>query len=568
MTSAFPNGDGEQDPRPKRKLIPDAIAIPAEILARHRARVLDPATAVRPQDGTRPMSTVYRTDTMLVPAGDIRELQPDPEGNVQGEINSWLARIGLELRPSTDEDWNQVVDNLPPKTGVPVPLLRRRGEAADRAPDPWAALTVLRDGLGERVEHYGLDHLVWSSSLTVEGAPVSHGPSVGTPVSHGPSVGGGIALSTGSRDPVAVLMPRPVRPDPSTLAGDRRPVVAVLDTGIAGHPWWDDQNPADPIIEVSQEFQDLLAAYEVGLPSMVEPTPLASPYEVADEFEPLLGLFDSHAGHGTFVSGLVHQLCPAAKILSLRVLHSDGFSTEGSIIIALSWLLDRVKSGKPEKMIDVVSLSLGFYPETADPAQVQQVRTILEELTDLGVLVVAAAGNDATTRPFAPAAWGFGPGSAASGIPLLSAVGARNAPGYTTAAFSNWGEWITAWAPGNALVSTVPVTWQGAGGASIVYADAAGLGPDVRTAPDPDDLRTGFAVWAGTSFATPVIAGLLAAALSKQESCGADAATESVELDRARRALEAMEAELVSRGWKKPPGDKESVKGSANGSTP
>ena len=561
MTSAFPNGDGEQT-RPKRKLIPDAIAIPAEILARHRARVLDPATAVRPQDGTRPMSTVYRTDTMLVPAGDIRELHPDPEGNVQGEVNSWLARIGLELRPSTDEAWNETINNLPPKVGVPVPLLRRRGEAAERAPDPWAALTVLRDGLGDRVQHYGLDHLVWSSSLTVEGTPVSHGPSVGTPVSHGPSLAGGLTLSTGSRDPVAVLMPQPVRPDPSTLAGDRRPVVAVLDTGIAGHPWWDGQNPADPIIEVSQEFQDLLAAYEAGLPSMVEPSPLDSPYEVADEFEPLLGLLDSHAGHGTFVSGLVHQLCPAAKILSLRVLHSDGFSTEGAIIIALSWLLDRVKSGKPEKMVDVISLSLGFYPETADPTQVQQVRTIIEELTGLGVLVVAAAGNDATTRPFAPAAWGLGPGSAVNGVELLSAVGARNAAGYTTAAFSNWGEWVTAWAPGNAMVSTVPVTWEGAGGASIVYDDAAGLGPDLRTAPDPDDLRSGFAVWAGTSFATPVIAGLLAAALTTEQACGADAVAKLgvvPEVDRARRAQEATEAELFRRGWKKRPTDKGSA---------
>jgi subtilisin family serine protease len=542
MTSAFPAGNGRkhhQPPKERRRLMPDAITVPAEILARHRARVLDPGSAVRSKDGTRPMSTVYRCDTMLVPAGEVRALQHDPEGNNPEGINGWLRRIGLRLRPPADEDWNNNVDRLPPKLGVPVPLVWRDDQAADRAPDPWAALTLLRDGLGERVQYFGMDHLAMSASLTFEGTPVSNGPSIGTPVSNGPSVGGGLALHTGNRDPVALLMPQPVRPVPKALPTGRRPVVAVLDTGIGPHPWWDNQNPADPIIEVSQEFQDLLAAAEVGQLSPTQPSPLDSPYEQPDEVEPLLGLIDSHSGHGTFVSGLVHQLCPAAKILSLRVLHSDGFTTESAMLVALNWLLDQVKAGRP---VDVVSMSLGFYAETADPLQVLQVLTAIEELTSRGVLVVAAAGNDATTRPFMPAAFARGTGSASGGVDLLAATGARNAAGRTTAAFSNWGEWITKWAPGNALVSTVPV-WEGAGGASIVYPDGAGVGPFLRTAPDPDDLRSGFAVWAGTSFATPVVSGVLADALAKDANCGSD------RLDRAKRALEAADVELSRRHW-------------------
>lgn len=544
MTSAFPNGDRPRDEPPRRNpLIPDAIAIPPEILARHRARVLDPATAVRPATGERPYSTVYRSETMLVPAGDVPSLLPGPD---QNEVNRHLAEIGLELRPSQDEDWQNNVRRLPPDLGVPVPLRRREGAVADRAPDPWAALVWLRDKLSDRVKHYQLDHLLLPASVLVEGAPVSNGGAVGgVPVSNGGSVGGSIALYTGSRNPVAMLMPQPTRPAPETLTGGRRPVVAVLDTGIGHHPWWDTQNPADPIIEVSQDFQDLLAQQELADPSLVEPYPLDDPEEVQNLVQPLLGLLDSHAGHGTFVSGLVHQLCPAAKILSLRVLHSDGYSTEGALLLALNWLAERVESGDPAQAIDVVSLSLGFYPETTDPTQVAQVLTAIDRLTSKGVLVVAAAGNDATTRPFLPAAFGRGTGGASGGLELLSAIGARNSAGLTTAAFSNWGEWISRWAPGNALVSTVPVEWEGAAGPGLSYPDPLGLGPWVRTAPDPDDLRSGFAVWAGTSFATPVVAGLIADALARDEQC----ATASDAADRAQRALEATDAELARRRW-------------------
>ncbi|TDV54080.1 S8 family peptidase [Actinophytocola oryzae] len=549
MTTASSSGNGSShQPKPPRQLMPDAITIPAEILTRHRARVLDPTTAVKTKDGKWPLSTVYRSDVMLVPAGDVRKLRdskarPAPEE----DINGVLGRIGLELRPPRDEGWNSVVDALPENVGVPVPLKWRDDQPADRAPDPWAGYVVLQDALGERVANYGLDHLLMPASITVGGAPVAHGPSTGTPVAHGPSVDGGIVMHTGDRNPVAVLMPKPVRPKAEFLPGGRRPVVAVLDTGIGPHPWWDDQDPTDPIYEVSQDFQDQLASVELGIGQLspTQPSPLSSPFETQDEIDPLLGLIDAHSGHGTFVSGLVHQLCPAAKILSLRVLHSDGFSTESAVVLALNWLLDQVANHG--RQIDVVSMSLGFYAETATVPEVQQVRGLIEQLTGLGVLVVSAAGNDATTRPFMPAAFARGTGSAAGGVELLGAVGARNAAGDTTAAFSNWGEWITLWAPGDALVSTVPV-WEGAAEGGLALLDGAGLGPDVRTAPDPDDLRTGFAVWAGTSFATPVIAGMLANALTEGEML---VTGESAGVDRARGALKAVNRQLVERGWKK-----------------
>jgi len=551
MTSASHHGNGSTQPRPKRQLMPDAITIPAEILTRHRARVLDPTTTVRTKDGVWPLSTAYRSDVMLVPAGDAKRLRSDSKRRPEpdDDINGVLARIDYELRPPQDEGWQSVVNRLPDNVGVPVPLKWRDDRPADRAPDPWAGYVVLKDALGERVKDYGLDHLLMGASISFEGTPVMHGPSVGTPVMHGPSADGGIALSTGDRNPVALLMPQPLRPKLGSLPGGRRPVVAVLDTGIGPHPWWNNQDSADPIYEVAQDFQTQLANVEIGIGQLspTQPSPLSSPFETQDEIDPLLGLIDSHSGHGTFVSGLVHQLCPAAKILSLRVLHSDGFTSESAVVLALNWLVDQVANHG--RQIDVVSMSLGFYAETASVPEVAQVRGLIEQLTALGVLVVAAAGNDATTRPFMPAAFAKGTGGAAGGVELLGAVGARNAPGLTTAAFSNWGEWITLWAPGNAVVSTVPV-WEGAADGGLSLLDGAGVGPDVRAAPDPDDLRSGFALWAGTSFATPVIAGLLANALTTVKAC--DIGT-SAAVGRARDALKAVNSQIVDRGWKKKP---------------
>jgi subtilisin family serine protease len=129
---------------------------------------------------------------------------------------------------------------------------------------------------------------------------------------------------------------------------------------------------------------------------------------------------------------------------------------------------------------------------------------------------VAAAGNDATSRPMLPAAFAsFRTGNftgSHSSAPLVS-VAALNPDG-SVALFSNEGDWISCYSPGAVVISTMPKVDVG-----LRSSVDLGEGPidqravaSWRASLDPDRF-TGFATWSGTSFAAPVAAGAAAQAL-------------------------------------------------------
>ncbi|MGX7829050.1 S8 family serine peptidase [Actinokineospora sp. 24-640] len=531
-------------------LSPSALTV----LERYRALELDTTNAPRMTTGERPGSTLYRADALLLPLRFVRDAP------LLSRLNEVLDPIGVFLEPVVPETthWRKLMPRL--NADLPVTALLRLQEDStlDDLPDPWAVLLRLRRKIGEEnVAGIGLEHLVHAAHAGVPGRLSAIGKIGGVgsepgvqasgafPVGHGVPLGSGPAVGTQSathiRTPVRLFQTRPRRRRGVDLMAGRRPVVAVLDTGIGTHPWLPvGSNTEDStVVEVAWNFQQILADAESALTiasAHSSGSSLASPAEPIQHWaDPI----NSYSGHGTFASGLIHQTCPDARILSLRVMHADGITTDRILLLALEWLRLRVvaalEEGKPEELVDIVSMSLGFYPEFHDAQTAYLLSGAVRRLTELGVTVVAAAGNDATARPFLPAAQEPDSGTA---NPLLIAVGALNASGRTIAAFSNEGDWVTHWAPGNALVSTIPLSQDPRVAERSSHSGASAF---------PADPTIGFASWFGTSFATPVVAGMIANELT----AAPDPSDSTHRPARAATALAAVNTHLRDLGWRR-----------------
>jgi subtilisin family serine protease len=195
-------------------------------------------------------------------------------------------------------------------------------------------------------------------------------------------------------------------------------------------------------------------------------------------------------GHGTHVAGLVALVAPGAQIMPLRVLDADGTGNAWVLAEALLYALDPDGNPATDDGAHVINMSLGSLARTRIMASITQIAACEPAVTDdpiadrsdagyaddearcaarAGVVVVAAAGNDATDKvkeyPAAEGAYGLLP------------VGAYSSNG-RLAAFSNFGSWVDVAAPGDGLTSTFP------GG--------------------------GYATWSGTSMAAPLVAGTAA----------------------------------------------------------
>ena len=216
--------------------------------------------------------------------------------------------------------------------------------------------------------------------------------------------------------------------------------------------------------------------------------------------------------HGLAVAGIVRSIAPRAPIHLIRVLSDYGVGDELPITNCLAALPAAFMAGGRRL---VTNLSLGAaFPlgiSITNPVQMS-LRNPVETLSQNGALIAAAAGNDADDRPFQ--SWP-GPGRPdprlPAAYPFVCAVGAvrrdENAAEYSNMADTQPPFDDTAAFGGNAVrvpAASPPRTLTNNGAALSLY-----------TAPTfPLSLNaannSGWAYWAGTSFATPVISALAA----------------------------------------------------------
>jgi hypothetical protein len=202
------------------------------------------------------------------------------------------------------------------------------------------------------------------------------------------------------------------------------------------------------------------------------------------------GYLDPVSGHGTFIAGLIRRLAPDAAITVKQVLSTYGDGDETTIAIALEKLASEEEPAPPH----IVSLSFGGYA-LDEPAVLTGA---IARLTEKGIVVVASAGNDATSRAPYPAALGS--------VVAVAALG-RSGP----APFSNHGPWVDACAPG----MDVP---------SWFFAED---GPEQKPVHGYDaDRFGGWATWSGTSFAAPVVAATVASTMATMQHPNANNALE------------------------------------------
>jgi subtilisin family serine protease len=137
---------------------------------------------------------------------------------------------------------------------------------------------------------------------------------------------------------------------------------------------------------------------------------------------------------------------------------------------------------------DIISMSAGTTTRSGWPLVSMEIfwRTRLSRVK--GTVLVAAAGNDGDRGPFWPAAF-----------PWSVSVGAVEPDG-SRAGFSNYGSWVDVYALGVDVVNAYP---RG----PFTYSEPPFAGQSTN-------FLTGLANWSGTSFSTPLVAGLIAARMS------------------------------------------------------
>lgn len=265
----------------------------------------------------------------------------------------------------------------------------------------------------------------------------------------------------------------------------RRPLVAVIDSGIMmDHP------DLAPQIEDGRTFVSLDTRNDGQLDS-------ANP----DDLDVPTAAGDPHF-HGSHVAGTIAArtfdgygaagVAPMARLMPLRVFDqrrpagADDYDILNAMLYAAG--LPNRSNKLPARKADVINMSLGS-SQGCPAAYVN----IVQQVRQAGVIVVAAAGNDARNNDGVAV-----PVGAPANCPGVVAVGALDAQA-RQANYSQSGPELRVAAPGGDMSRSTTGEPQG----DMVDSTVAIFSPEGKRQP-------GFAYMQGTSMATPHVSGVVA----------------------------------------------------------
>jgi subtilisin family serine protease len=198
------------------------------------------------------------------------------------------------------------------------------------------------------------------------------------------------------------------------------------------------------------------------------------------------GRIRPYAGHGTFVAGVVRSIAPACNVRVLS-LHVDPRQPGGGVReLELVRRLDDALQYKPH----LINLSAGARTRLNLPARSFELWWADVSKTHPDLVVVAAGGNDGSPHDFWPASFDWAVG-----------VGSLDRNGQVSS-FSNHGASVDAYALGRNIVNAFP--------------KGKYVGHEHPIIGDERIFTQMLARWSGTSFATPIVTGLIAAEMSRQ----------------------------------------------------
>ncbi|MCW2920763.1 MAG: aprX [Thermoleophilia bacterium] len=206
-------------------------------------------------------------------------------------------------------------------------------------------------------------------------------------------------------------------------------------------------------------------------------------------------------GHGTFVAGIVHRVAPGAQIISIKLSDANGAVDVTQVLAALQW----VRANKDRYSIDAVNLSFGN--DSKQSAYASPLNYAVQKVWDSGIVVVASAGNlgngsNTVTKP--------------GDDPVIISVGASDEHGTSSRGDDTIPTFVSRGPTQDGLAKPDLV----APGTRVISLRAPGSTVDMQNPQarvGTDEFRG-----SGTSFAAPIVTGIVAQLLQADPSLSPD----------------------------------------------